>query len=461
MSHSPSSSTMQLIAWICLISMAFIIFIIQVYSIYRFISLLDLLIIKKRYPILVMIEAASVIIWLLLTPLHFNVGLNAFDIPSIQFDVIAWCLQAVFGQFIVCTEVTRLWLVSYNLHYLNSSQNEQWKSHIDQDFIDKDWYLTHRNTYGNRKYIITRALCYYIFVFSIIVTTYFINFTIGTFIDAFFFFIHVCAVVHIYYKCRKYKQLKDKLLFYYEFRATAFLWSIDVFLGLLFLCFRMIGLHTVSVIGNILVFLFGLTAPSLLSTFWIPRKILASQTWNEVAENMIPVQEINVNDNCEETKEQSVEIRLYDVFKNEEKFELFVQYMYREFSEECVLCCIEYVQFKQYMVHCQMKNSMDDSGYKYINLFYNNIPKSSIVFGKNVYVFNVDRCTEIAEVLYQKYINYDSEFEVNIAANLRRKYVRLAGKNWNIEIDEFINVFDALINEMFLFMRNSYIRYEQ
>eukprot|EP01084_Bolivina_argentea_P121411 215141_1 len=111
-----------------------------------------------------------------------------------------------------------------------------------------------------------------------------------------------------------------------------------------------------------------------------------------------------------------------------------------------------------------MTNDTVDSDYKYINLLYSNIPKSSIVFADNLQkknITNIEKFKEISHLLHHKYIEFNAEFEVNIAANMRMKYVRLDKANWNMDVDEFINVFDPIINEMFLFMRNSFVRYGQ
>eukprot|EP01084_Bolivina_argentea_P069561 126557_1 len=227
----------ELIIWIFLITIAYAICILQLYSIYQFKTILYLLIIQKRYPVLIIVEALAVIIWLLLTPLGF--------IFTSTIAIMMYIYPALY-QFIICTEVTRLWLVSYDLHYLNSSNNQQWKSQIDQNFADKDWYFRNRNKYGNRKYIITRAFCYYLCVACITTSILIVSIHIGQLIEYFFFFVHVCTTVLIYYKCRLYKQLKDNFLFYYEFRITVIIWTTEIFLALLSLSIMMIGFRNIG-----------------------------------------------------------------------------------------------------------------------------------------------------------------------------------------------------------------------
>eukprot|EP01084_Bolivina_argentea_P306105 528890_1 len=122
-----------LIGFICL---NYVLGILQMYSLYRFKSMQSLLIVSKRFPVLVMTESILVIGWLLLlSPLWFNASLEAtdFGIPSASyfFYNVAGIPHLTFTHGTFCIEVSRLWLVSYNLHYLHSSQNEKWKSQID------------------------------------------------------------------------------------------------------------------------------------------------------------------------------------------------------------------------------------------------------------------------------------------------------------------------------------------
>eukprot|EP01084_Bolivina_argentea_P306106 528891_1 len=119
-----------LIGFICL---NYILAILQMYSLYRFKSMQSLLIVSKRFPILVMTESILVIVWLLfMSPLWFNTALHAtdFGIPAASYFFYndAGYPHLIVSHGIACIEVSRLWLVSYNLHYLHSSQNEKWKS---------------------------------------------------------------------------------------------------------------------------------------------------------------------------------------------------------------------------------------------------------------------------------------------------------------------------------------------
>eukprot|EP01084_Bolivina_argentea_P315018 545685_1 len=257
--------------WIALTCITWILAILQIFSLYRFKSIRSLLIVKKRFPILVMVEALLVIVWLLFIIVFWaNSVLNATDFGNdssthLLFNYGEYPNHLV-AHAVTCTEVTRLWLVSYNLHYLNSSQNEKWKSQIDHTFAEKDWYLRNRNKFGNRKYVIIRVFVYYLFAVTIIISTRLINATIAPFVNGLFFSMDVMSVVYIYYTCRKYKELNDNFLFYYEFRATTTIWCFCIFTFFLVMLFDIMGFVNIYAIIFVLNGILAISAPSLLST---------------------------------------------------------------------------------------------------------------------------------------------------------------------------------------------------
>eukprot|EP01084_Bolivina_argentea_P137312 241823_1 len=134
----------MLTLWIVIVAIAYILAFIQIYGCYHFKSIQSLLIIQKRYPQLVLIESYVVIVYLTISvPFWTNSNYKAtnFGLSPSQysiFEVITahWMVTPVY-HFILIIELSRLWLVSYNLHYLHSSKNQQWKSQIDHTFTQK------------------------------------------------------------------------------------------------------------------------------------------------------------------------------------------------------------------------------------------------------------------------------------------------------------------------------------
>ena len=197
--------------------------------------------------------------------------------------------------------------------------------------------------------------------------------------------------------------------------------------------------------------------PSLLSTLIMPRKILKTEAWGKHRVNSESVVG-NTND-----VQISVTDKLRSTLSDEQKFEQFVQWMYGEFSSETILAFIELVQFKEFMMN-EIKNEGVECKWR----FYENIPKSSIISSlktKEIAQTGVENQRDneyrkIAHRLYAKYIKIGTELEVNISALLRDKYEDLDDNNWQIEINELHNTFDEVIEEMFMLMLQSFVRFE-
>ena len=67
---------------------------------------------------------------------------------------------------------------------------------------------------------------------------------------------------------------------------------------------------------------------------------------------------------------------------------------------------------------------------------------------------------KIACSLFRKYIDCEAELQVNISGSLRRKYMKYGRLNWSIHTSELVNIFDDVIEEMFLLMKQSFTRFQ-
>ena len=148
--------------------------------------------------------------------------------------------------------------------------------------------------------------------------------------------------------------------------------------------------------------------------------------------------------------------------QNKRKFELFIQWMYKEFSAEAGLCFIELVQFKKALIDFLKKK---DKGSKFdtalVDLLNDGVPQSSIVFVDEYGVDGIAKFKSIAHRLFQKYIRQGAEFEVNISFVMRLEYTRTDENGWNMEAMDLVQVFDNVIKEMLGFMRQSFFRYKE
>ena len=153
------------------VAVSWSVLLLQAVGIFRFVRMGRLRFIQKRYPRFVILEAIVSSIMLLIIYPAFST--MRFDIPHISFQqwplLIAGICQCTV-HITVIIEACRIWLISYDLQYLHSSKNQQWKTQIDVSHAEKDWYLQHRGKWGSKQYVARLGIAYYI-VTSIVALT--------------------------------------------------------------------------------------------------------------------------------------------------------------------------------------------------------------------------------------------------------------------------------------------------
>merc|ERR1719229_1055326 len=125
-----------------------------IFGLRRFRSLGNLVVVQKRYPVMVQLECGACILyiliavpmWALFTFSESSVNLS----ESAQFGLTlsARIFNMTLVHMIINFEASRLWLVCFDLHYLHASKNQKWKVLINPIEGSKDWYLAHRRTWG-------------------------------------------------------------------------------------------------------------------------------------------------------------------------------------------------------------------------------------------------------------------------------------------------------------------------
>eukprot|EP01084_Bolivina_argentea_P230406 388661_1 len=463
---------------IAVVSLQYVLGLFQLYGIYKFYSIKHLMIIRKRYPKIVMIEAIINVLFLMISlPL---VAVNLFNVSFFMYSThIGYTIYPILSHFIVNAEAARIWLIYFSLRHLDASTNQVWKSKIDATYSNNNWFLNNKHSFGNPKWVSIRICTYYIFAatVAIILLNMFGDIQWVLVIDGCLYGFPVLVVIYVYFKCPKTS--KDYFLFHYEFKTTTI---ISIFGLGLYLSSQVISFidfylaQTINILaGNAVSFV------SIISTLWIPKKILSQTVWNEKrrysnTEKMII--EMNSSDKDEDT---SVHEKLRNVLKNQNDLESFIEYLLHEFSQELILSFIECVQFKQYFNElCMQYDHKFDSQHIVSSLTSNiddnnfeldgSIPKSAIVYTVNnldlsdreEFILHFRNCSYL---LFQKYIVVSSELEINISSRLRGKYYGMMNNkemwiNRSVESKtEIETLFDPVINEMFFLMIQSFSRY--
>ena len=193
---------------------------LQILGIFIFNKIRGLLIIRKRYPRLVMLEAFVS---------AFNLAIVYPSIMSVQFGNPAisgkWWpslnsgLRLCTAHICFTIEACRLWLIAYDLQYLHSSQNKQWKTEIDASYSEKDWYLRNRVKWGNQLYVTKLGFIYYITTAFAVCTLEFVYEDVGLhqwhvlLVQGMFFFVPMAIPIYLY--IRTPRNLQDRFLFHY------------------------------------------------------------------------------------------------------------------------------------------------------------------------------------------------------------------------------------------------------
>lgn len=277
----------------------------------------------------------------------------------------------------------------------------------------------------------------------------------------------------------------------YEFKYTAIIMLIVM--TLLIICFVLIpaGYPLIGWTVGVVALMCQLT-PSLLSTLWMIRKISMISEWKEVSSSPTVEKRRKSTSSFNETLEE--------ILNDEQKFEAFIDWMYKEFCSEAILSFLEMVQFRKYTKEEINKTDESDAvaGDPDPNDFtlYHGMPRSSIVYDsfqtnpkvnssptastrplhEQAASLSVDLesvaspkgeplvdCKRIAHLLFKKYIeHHHAEREINISSQLRKKYVKLEQTEYDgMDLKQFMTVYDDVIAEMIKYQHQSYARFER
>lgn len=245
---------------------------LQILGIYMFCRLRSQLIIEKRYPRLVMVEAVVTTFALTLVYPAWMTYITAYsELCGSWWPFVCVGFMMYTYQLSAVIETCRIWLISYDLQYLHSSKNQQWKTAIDASYAEKDWYLRNRGKWGNRQYIVRLGFVYYFVatttIIAVVLSTGLLCIDINivvmcTFaVQVLFQIVHVAVPIYLFIKTPR--KLQDLFLFSYEFTCSVFFVTTEAIFGIII---AVINVYADKSMGWILSILNGIyhTMPSLL-----------------------------------------------------------------------------------------------------------------------------------------------------------------------------------------------------
>jgi len=374
-----------------------------------------------------------------------------------------------------------------------------------------NWFLDHKHTFGNRAWV-GRRLAVFVVVSSIIaiICRYEFDFTdnepIGESIYLFFYFVPFVGLAILRFRLPAFT---DSIYIKQEMK-----YIMGILIGIL-LAFGVQEIaeghfHDVPNTQLIINILFYVAIELcnflciLITTRYVLRKvsILLNEQIKSAAGADPGHKKINSDSSINSSNVNYVELKgdesapitptqrrlgdeLTQCLSHEKSFELFMKFLAKEFSIECLLSFVEMVQFKQYMKKRMDSkgNSDDDDDAKDDNdsnngshkgslrkdsdlemKFPSSVPLSEIVFNDDG--GNVSVKAKIYK-FYLKYIKVNSEFEINILDSTRKRLIDTM-KDYNVWMNNnyydevgLLHFYDGCIDEMKILLVASFRRFKE
>eukprot|EP01084_Bolivina_argentea_P040491 74828_1 len=428
------------------------------------------MIIRKRYAMIVFIINLSVIPMFAIT---FPFIYIKWFISNIKLDQgIIWSLTYPFCAYgMSLFTALRYYMIYYDTKFLISSKNLKWKKYITQDpktLQTDNYYISHRHTLGNEKFMVKLCTCI-VCTFGTIQmilkllennhVKYLTYYRVASQIMDVCFFIGPITLSFVTWF--KTPLFLDKIYIREEMRYICIgavicivLYIICIVVGVSISAnhpLHIIFLRVISAYAGIAAFVLA----SFLSTFLVLRYIKTqSKTLDNSATNM---------DNSTSGKN----IGLDNILSDSILYDLFMHHLMKEFSFECLLSFTEF--FEYYRLSHQVFGLTPK---KYTDIdFGESFPKSAIVYsGCEMDSMTMDNIKikmvkSVAYQLHHKYVDFSSEFEINISGAERNKLMLKFGNEtqWmdsEINPQELCDVFSYCMLEMHQLMKHSMTRFK-
>ena len=493
---------------------------ISIYFLYQFNLHRNKQTLKKRYCIITIIECIIIILVFI-----FNGFTPVADILRDERGLIIRQTTFYFAIFlehcVIWCWIWRFWMIFYDIRWMLACQQSQWQSIIDTNG-KQNWFIINKSRYGNKSYVfkilfIVCILCGFIgtllrFIFD---GEGGFRDEIGEATNYVFQLIGYIILLFITFKIPKFD---DHIYVRVELKLLSMILSV-----------MMITIIIITIIEQILkinddhyddsqivLFLIIYNIVNLcnflcllVSTWFVLNKlsVLLVDKNDKFASNKNSYVLMNNNDNSIDTevytdmknfmdnaqnivfehntlngtltlnKDLYENIKLSSVIQNGKSFDLFMIHLSMEFSMECLLSFVEFVQFKQHMYnHITINNTYtisESEKDKYIGFdqdldikFPDNVPKSSIVYSEDNGTINFNQNNRIiAKKLYAKYIEIKSEFEINIPHKMRQKLKAFFDNsrymtNNSITDMELMNIFNTCNIELKYLLHDAFTRFK-
>lgn len=380
-------------------------------------------------------------------------------------------------------------------------ENKQWQKIIDPNAIQLTkykFYIKNKNKFGNARFLFKYFICPWLIIW--------IGYTIYATIpqlctdiecdekNAIIYMIGIvfnesfsCLVLLFIY-CA-IPRFNDYFYISQELKRIIILGSIAPLNDFLISIFIMLYPHKVS--GwpwslNTIIDITIMTLTSLISTFWVLRKLnkflisvpkqrsksSKQEDFQESLMSSLYTKSDNNNSLDFDIKNDLQSIQFQSILTENDAFEGFVQYLSKELSIEFLLAFIEIIQLQQFVAQKNEKYLNEQSLYNDFK-FYDNMVKSDIVYDDKKY--KKDECKydddmiimikQKSDKLYKKYIEFGSEYEIILSNETHMEITDLMSHiDWiydhDITIDMILKLWNDVTKELFILLMNSFNRFQ-
>lgn len=488
---------------------------------YKFYLNHDHIIFAKRYSSITLYEIIFMIIKIIWVPIEhlseYYTGPKQWEHQLILLGNI------VLAYLVLYCWVWRQWLSSYDINLTHTVVNNQWRLYIDPEFEESQlktkvkWYLENKKTYGNYKWVRNRLLLIVILCINI---TFWCLFYAAYYNDnderLWFYMFCICLIpylspmIFLLIIFKKTPKFEDNYFIQQELKYIFIALSIMYISYIITFIYLSIGelpsnpnmlVFILSVENNIVILMQFICL--MISTKWVIKKmekVISSNSYQKVKKSylqkstsksitqsllndphleLIQVDALNQSlissSSIDESRQslqshQHIDITLYQVLGHIKSFELYMVHLSKEFSLECLLSLIEFVEYQKLILQLITN---DDSNNNNDSLWCNMIklpeyvPRSAIVYGDAKGKNRIENCKIKGWCLYIKYIQEGSDFEINIPGEMRRKYKRLMedydewiNQNDQYDMNKLLVLFDPLIEQMISLLTDSFRRFQ-
>eukprot|EP01083_Nonionella_stella_P059401 155404_1 len=498
---------------------------------------------SKRHPDITLYSVCFIVLWILV--LILEIVRFFFGAPKIIEEIFDFLNIVVYFLF-SCSILWRFWLLYYGIQFSVSASSREWQKFIDTEAQNDNWYFKKKRTYGD--YTWTRKR---FFIATAILIIVFVLISIPNFLSLLRFAFVVCPWVLIFLIYCKTPAFYDEFSIREEMWRVAALYII-LFIGYIVFIIIIFAVEQadnqtttfiailVGVAFHFLAFVLFLIARTM--TMWVLKTVDVGFDQNGMALRAplnpwgmkvprvhLPKTSQSGFENLEEPgnrlavnsmsppafgaepstgqlsvtstnavaskfapKEKKIRISLSTMFTDIKYLTEFCGHLGKEFSMECLLAMIEFIQVQQYvLMHMQTYKNYYYKQFPNLKIKNNvslpkGIPRSTIVYGNNddlveKYLFNDGgriisimereqvRVRLICYQLYKKYAAIGSEWEINISYETRgRLTARLHNFNeWmsvkqkNVQMWELAELFEDSKHEMYRLLRHSFARFKR